>query len=75
MGESTRRKSKGGILESKVWSGFRILTGEWAGFREWNTKFKNAFSQARLGARKVFEELEMMAARIMKEDGSLNEEI
>ena len=37
------------ILESKVWTNFRILSTDSTGFREWSTKFKNAFGQARSG--------------------------
>ena len=43
------RTNRRGILESKVWTGLKALSGEKVGFRAWRNTFKNAFSQARPG--------------------------
>eukprot|EP00974_Lingulodinium_polyedra_P080332 7782288-Lingulodinium_polyedra.AAC.1 len=67
--------SKSGILESKVWIGFKILSTGKPGYREWVTKCKNALSQARLGTRQVLEENEGLVPKLAKNDDRFGKEI
>ena len=43
----------------------KTLSANSVDYREWNEKFKNAFSQIRSGLRRVLEELEKMAGKCM----------
>ena len=68
------------ILESKVWTNFRVLSTESSGFREWSTKFKNAFGQARPGHEgltytRVIEKLEILAGQWMSDPGRVEEQM
>ena len=63
-----------------MWTNFRVLSTDSSGFREWSTKFKNAFGQARPGRdgltyKRVIEKLERMAGQWMSDPGRVEEQM